>query len=423
MIDIKFLREEPELVEKKIRSKGIEIDIRKILKLDEDHRTLNKRYEDFLALKNKASEKIAGAAGKEKTRLIDEMKSSDRDSDRLAAEIRGLEEQLVALLYQIPNLPKDDVKVGKDENDNEELRRVGEPQQLDFKARDHVALGELLNIVDTKRAARTSGTRFGYLKNGGALLELALINYALDILLEHGFQFVVPPTLIKKEAMHAMGYLEHGGEQEIYHLPKDELYLVGTSEQSIGPMHLDEVLKETGLPLRYVGFSSCFRREAGAYGKDTRGILRVHQFDKVEMFSFTTPEQSDAEQEFFLALEEKLMQGLGIPYRVLKMCTGDLGPQAARKYDIEAWIPSENRYRETHSTSNCTDFQARRLKTRYKTKAGKNEYVHTVNGTAFAIGRTLIALLENFQNYDGSVDIPLALQPYMRGITKLEPES
>lgn len=423
MIDLKLIRENPDLVQKKIASKGITIDLAEIVKLDEEYRTLQKQCEDLQAFKRRASEKIAKANAEDKKKLIDEMKEFDLDNDRLTGKSKEIGEKLQALLSQIPNLPTDDVKIGKDDSENEELRKVGEPPKFSFVPRDHVMLGETLDIIDTKRAARAAGSRFTYLKGSGVLLELALINYAFDILLEHGFEPVIPPVLINTQSMWSMGYFEHGGEQEIYHLPKDDLVLIGTAEQAIGPLHADEILTEEMLPRRYVGFSSCFRREAGAYGKDTRGILRVHQFDKVEMFSFTTPEQSDTEHEFFLALEEKMMQELGLPYHVLKMCTGDLGAQAARKFDLEAWIPSEGRYRETHSTSTCTDFQARRLKTRYKSSDGKNTLLHTVNGTAFAIGRTIIAVLENFQQADGSVLIPKVLQPYMRGRTVLQPKN
>lgn len=415
MLDIKLIRENSDTVQKKIATKGVTLDIRAVLKIDEDHRVALKKLEDLRALKNKASEEIPKATADRKKEIVADMQQVDHEADGLTMIVNELEEKRDALLRQIPNLPRDDVKVGKDDSENEELRKVGEPRNFDFKTRDHVALGEILEIIDTERAARAVGSRFGYLKGAGALLEFALIHYALDTLAEHNFIPIIPPVFLKPEGMSSMGYLEHGGDQEIYHLSKDDLYLIGTSEQAIGAMHADETFTEDQLPLRYVGFSSCFRREAGAYGKDTRGILRVHQFDKVEMFSFVTPEKSDDEHHFFLALEEKLMQGLGIPYHVLKMCTGDLGAPASRKYDIEAWIPSENRYRETHSTSTCTDFQARRLNTKYKLKTGKNEFVHTVNGTAFAIGRTIIAILENYQEPDGSVRVPEVLQKYMNG--------
>jgi seryl-tRNA synthetase len=316
------------------------------------------------------------------------------------------------LLYQVPNLPFDDVPVGKDETENVVLREWGKKPEFNFKFKDYLILAENLDLIDVKRAAKTSGTRFGFLKREAAILEFALINFVFDMLVPEGFIPVVPPVMIKPEPFRGMGYLERGAE-EVYFIPKDNLYLIGTAEQIIGPMHMDEIFKEEDLPKRYIGFSSCFRREAGSYGKDTRGIFRVHQFDKVEMFSFCKPEDSIREHHFFLSLEEKLMQSLKIPYRVVQMCTGDLGDPAAAKYDIEAWIPSQGRYRETHSTSNCTDFQARRLNIKYRDKkTRKLKFVHTINGTAFAIGRTIIAIFENYQQKDGTILIPEVLQKY-----------
>ncbi|MBU4350703.1 serine--tRNA ligase, partial [Patescibacteria group bacterium] len=294
----------------------------------------------------------------------------------------------------------------------------GKLPEFDFEPKSHFELGESLDIIDTKRAGKVSGSRFGYLKNGMAKLELAMINFAVDFLSEQGFIPVIPPVMISLDSMKGMGYLEHGGEENMYILDKDNLVLVGTSEQSIGPMHKDETFEEKDLPKRYIGISTCFRREAGSYGKDTKGILRVHQFNKVEMFSFTKPEDSDKEHEYLLSLEEKLMQALELPYQVVKMCSGDLGMPAARKYDIEVWLPSENRYRETHSTSTCTDFQARRLNIRFKRKDGKSEFVHMLNGTAFS-ERPILAILENYQQKDGSVLIPKVLQKYT-GFEKIE---
>ena len=277
-------------------------------------------------------------------------------------------------------------------------------------------LAATLDLIDTERASKVSGTRFGYLKREAVMLEFALVRLALDTLTQEGFIPIVPPVLVKPEAMRAMGYVERGGE-EIYFIEKDSVYLVGTSEQSIGPMHRDEIFTDANLPRRYVAFSTCFRREAGSYGKDTKGILRVHQFDKIEMFSLTRPEDSQKEHEYLLSLEERLMQKLGLSYRVLNICSGDLGDPAAAKYDIEAWLPGEGAYRETHSTSNTTDYQARRLNIRYRQQITKDKkqlsYVHTLNGTAFAIGRTIIAILENFQEKDGSITVPDALQPYL----------
>jgi len=276
-----------------------------------------------------------------------------------------------------------------------------------------VALGEALDLIDIDRAGKVSGSRFTYLKGDAVLLEFALINYVISTLVPEGFVPVLPPHIISTEAMGAMGYLEHGGEEEIYHLKNDDAVLIGTSEQAIGPMHMNEILPLEKLPLRYLGFSSCYRRESGSYGRDVRGILRMHQFDKLEMFSFVEPEKSDAEHEFLLSMEEKLMKGLGLPYRVMRLCSGDIGRPSARTYDIETWIPSQKMYRETHSTSNTTDYQTRRLKIRYKNAEGKNELIHALNGTAFAIGRILIAILENYQQADGSIIIPEVLRPWV----------
>jgi len=285
--------------------------------------------------------------------------------------------------------------------------------EFDFKPKGHLEIGQNLNLIDVKRAAKVSGTRFGYLKNEAVLLEFALIKLAFDSLTKKGFQPIIPPVMMKKEMMRGMGYLEQTDREEAYYLKKDDLFLAGTAEQPIGTMHAEEIFEQNELPKRYLGFSTCFRREAGSYGKDTQGIFRVHQFDKVEMFSFCKPEESQREHKMFLSLEEELMRKLKIPYQIVNICTGDLGRPAAAKYDIEAWLPSESRYRETHSTSNCTDFQARRLNIRYRNKFNKLNFVHTVNGTAFAIGRTIIAILENYQRKDGKVDVPKVLQKYI----------
>ena len=314
---------------------------------------------------------------------------------------------------QLRNQPLPEVPVGKDETENIVLRKVGEKPKFNFIPKDYMALNENLGWINTERAGKAVGSRFGYLLRDAVYLEFALIRFAFDILKKEGFIPILPPVFLKPEAMRGMGYLDHN-EDEIYHLEKDDIYLIGTSEQAIGAMHMNEIFAEKELPLRYAGFSTCFRRESGSYGKDTKGILRVHQFDKIEMFSFARPEDSKKEHEFLLAMEEKLMKSLNIPYRVLQMCTGDLGVQAANKYDIEAWLPGQNQYRETHSTSNDTDFQSRRLNIKYKKEeTGKNEHVHTLNGTALAIGRTLIAIMENYQQEDGTIKIPDALKPLL----------
>ena len=398
MIDIKLLRENPEKVKKACTNKQAKVDIDKILELDKEKRRLIQEIEGLKAEQNKL-----GKGGLEKARELKEKIKT------LEPELEKVEKEFNELFLQIPNLPLDDVPIGKDESENKVIKTVGKAEKF---GKGYLELAEKLDIIDVKRAAKVSGTRFGYLKKAAVLLEFALENLASEILMKEGFIPVDPPMMIRTEMMKGMGYMEKGSE-EIYQLPKDDLVLIGTAEQSIGPMHADEVFNEKDLPKRYIGYSYCFRREAGSYGKDTKGIFRVHQFYKVEMFSFCHPDKSKQEHQFFLKMEEKLMQALKIPYRVVEICTGDLGDPAAAKYDIEAWLPGQNEYRETHSTSNCTDFQARRLNIRYKTKDNKLNFVHTLNGTAFAIGRTLIAIIENYQQKDGSIEVPKILRKYV----------
>lgn len=400
MIDIKFIRQNPNKVKEGCRKKQVKVDIDKVLELDEKRRNYLKEVEALRFEQKKL--------GKDKIERAKKLKAKIKI---IEPQLKKTESEFNKLMKQIPNLPQEDVPEGKDESGNVVLREVGRKPKFDFKFKDYLEISQKLDLIDIKRAAKVSGSRFGFLKNEAVILEFALINFVFEELLKEGFIPIIPPVLIKPEMMEAMGYLERQKE-EIYFIEKDNLYLVGTSEQIMGPMHSGEILKEKELPKRYIGFSSCFRREAGSYGKDTRGILRVHQFDKVEMFSFAKPEQSIKEHKFLLSLEERLMKALKIPYRVIQMCTGDLGDPAASKYDIEAWIPSEGRYRETHSTSNCTDFQARRLNIRYKDKKGNLSFVHTLNGTVFAIGRTLIAIIENYQQKDGSIKVPQVLQKY-----------
>lgn len=418
MIDLKILRETPNVIRDAAIAKNVEVDIDRILDLDRRVRGLKGEMEAIAAQKNEASKRIAKATPEERKALIEDMRPLDRRAEQLQAEFAPLEEELSELLYRIPNPPLPDVIIAKTDAENSVLRKVGEPPVFNFTPKDHLTLGENLGIIDTVRAAKVSGARFTYFIGDGALLELALIDLAIKTARKYGFVPVTVPHLVSAKAMRAMGYLEHGGHDEIYYLPKDNLYLIGTSEQAIGPMHTDEILDTAKLPLRYVGISPCYRRESGSYGKDTKGIIRVHQFTKVEMFSFCSQENSPDEHALMLQIEEELMQTLGLPYHVLNIVSGDLGLPAAKKWDIEAWFPTQERYRETHSTSNCTDFQARRLNTRYRTEEG-TAFVHTVNGTAFS-GRPIAAILENFQDEDGNVRIPEALQAYM-GKDKITP--
>ncbi len=402
MIDIKFLRENPQVVQKAARDKGIDVDVNHILEIDAKYRELQQSVQKLREERNKVS----------RQQNIELGKKIKNDLEIKENALKAVEEELNDWLLKIPNPAKTDVKVGKDEKENEVIRKHKEPAKFDFEPKDHLELGEKLDIIDVKRAAKVSGTRFGYLKNEGALLELALVQLSFELLIKEGFIPVIPPVLIKKDVMKTLGYMEHGGSEDMFHLDNDDLVLVGTAEHAIVPMHKDEVFNKKDLPKRYVGFSTCFRREAGSYGKDTKGILRVHQFDKVEMVSFVSEEDDDKEHEYSLSLEEKLFQILEIPYQVVKMCTGDLGFPVAKKYDIEAWMPSQNKYREVTSTSTTTDFQSRRLNIKYQ-DGGEKKYTHILNGTAFAIGRTIIAILENYQGSDKSVIVPEVLQKYL----------
>ncbi|MDO8601409.1 MAG: serine--tRNA ligase [bacterium] len=412
MLDIKFIRQNSNLVKDACEKKGVNIDIDLLLEVDKKRLETLQALEDMQAQKNKANKEIQQANSEEKNTIILKMRELDENSDRLNQDSQKFEKEFNDLMIKIPNIPFEDVPVGQDERDNISIREVGKKPKFDFQFKDYMELAENLDLIDTKRAAKVSGSRFGYLKREAALLEFALIKFASDFLIKKGFIPVIPPVMIKPEMALGMGYLEQTGEDEAYFLPKDNLYLTGTSEQSLGAMHAGEVFNAEDLPRRYFAFSTCFRRESGSYGKDTKGILRVHQFDKLEMFIFSKPEDSKKEHKLLLSLEEELMAALKIPYQVLQICTGDLGRPAAAKYDIESWVPSENRYRETHSTSNCTDFQSRRLDIRYKNKEGKLDFVHTLNGTAFAIGRTIIAIIENYQQKDGSIKIPDVLRKY-----------
>lgn len=412
MLDLNFIRENPGKVKEACEKKNVNIDVDEVIELDRQKRELMTQMELLRAEQNKISR-----GGKDNNVLITQAREIKEKIKSMEPELEKVEAQLKPLLLVLPNIPFDDVPVGKDDSGNVVLRKVGNPTSLFAKlklrgARDYMELGENLDLIDTERAAKISGARFSYIKGKLAIMEFALVKLAMDTVIKEGFTPVIPPVIVKDQIARGTGYFEAADEKEAYHLPDDDMYLVGTSEQSLVSMYSDEILNEKDLPIRYVGFSTCFRREAGSYGKDTKGILRVHQFDKLEMVIFSTPEQSREELKLLLSIEEKLMKTLGLTYQVINICTGDLGRPAAQKYDIEAWLPSEKKYRETHSTSNCTDFQARRLNIRYRDKAGKVAFVHTLNGTAFAIGRILIMIMENYQQKDGSIKVPKALQKY-----------
>lgn len=412
MLDIKFIRDNPDKVKVGVKAKGTDPEvIDELLAIDRDRRKVQHDLEERQSRLNRLSADVAKQFGQKKVELIKEASTLSQTVDKLKPEYNDLTDKWMNIMLRLPNLPAQDVKEGKDESKNEIVAKKGAPRKFDFTPKDHVDLGEKLGILDIARAAKTSGARFTFLKSEAVLLEMALIDYAMRKLISEGFIPARPPDLVNRITVMGTGYLPVG-EEEVYKT-QDDLYLIATAEQPLVGMHQDEVLDGKALPLRYVGFASAFRREAGSYGKDTRGILRVHQFDKVEMVSFVEPENSDKEHEYLLSLEENIMTELGLSYQIVKMCSGDLGMQAARKYDIETYMPGQQKYRETHSTSNCTDFQSRRLNIKYKKEDGTAELVHTLNGTAIAIGRTIIAILENYQRADGSVEIPKVLQPFM----------
>ena len=412
MIDIKLIRENPEDIKKKIARKGAEASlIDEVLLLDRNRRRLLGECERAQSELNNISKDISQLHGQQK---IDAINSASLFSDKvrkLKPELDQAEKEFSEVMFKIPNPPATDVIDGKSDKDNTVNRKWGEPPKFDFTPLDHVELGKKLDIIDIERAVKIAGTRFYFLKNEAVLLEFALIQYAFKTLMKEKFIPMIPPVLLNRATMEGAGYLP-AGEDEIYKT-QDESYLAGTSEQPLAGYHKDETIDESKLPIRYAGFSTCFRREAGSYGKDVRGILRVHQFDKVEMFSFVKPEDAEKEHEYLVDLEEKLMQGLKIPYQVINICTGDLGAPAVKKFDIEAYLPGEGKYRETHSCSNCTDFQARRLGIKYKNKTGESDYLYTLNGTAFSIGRPIIAILENYQQKDGSVLMPEILHEFL----------
>jgi seryl-tRNA synthetase len=413
VLDLRAIREDPRPTREALarRSPGFAEDLDRALDLDRRRRELTTEVEDLRAEQNRASREIGAAAGQERDRRIAAVRDVSGRLEALEPELASVEEELKQVLDRLPNPPHPSVPEGETDEDNEVLRVVGDPPSFPFEPRDHVDLGDRLGIIDIERASRVSGSRFTYLLGGAVWVQWAVIRYCLDRLTAKGFVPVVPPVLVRDEAMYGTGFLPTD-EAQIYVTREDDLYLIGTAEVSLAAIHQGEILDPDSLPRRYVGYSTCFRREAGTHGKDTRGIFRVHQFDKVEMYSFTEPDASWDEHDFLLSCEEEIVQGLELPYRVVNVCTGDLGAPAAKKYDIEVWLPGQGRYRELTSCSNTTDYQARRLECRLRYPDG-NRVAHTLNGTASAIGRTLIALLENHQRADGSVALPEALHPYL----------
>ncbi|MCL5018866.1 MAG: serine--tRNA ligase [Patescibacteria group bacterium] len=412
MLDIKLIRENPDKLKKKIASKGADPElIDKVIEADSKRRELLASLEQAQSDLNKNSSEIAKLHSQQKIDAIKEASVLSEKVKELKPQVDEASVEFKKVMLQIPNPPEDGVIEGKSDKENTVNRKWGEPTKFDFEPKDYLVLASELDLIDMERGSKIAGSRSYFLKNEVALLEFALIQYAMEILVGKGFVPMVAPVLLNRAVMEGAGYVPQG-EDEIYKT-QDNTYLAGTAEQPLAGYHMNEVLEEKKLPLRYAGFSTCFRREAGSYGKDVKGILRVHQFDKVEMFSYAKPEDSEKEHEYLVSIEEKIVQGLKLPYEVMNICAGDLGAPASKKFDINTWIPSENKYRETHSCSNCTDFQARRLNIRYKDKDGRVDFLHTLNGTGIAIPRIVIAILENYQQKDGSIKIPEVLQKYL----------
>jgi seryl-tRNA synthetase len=414
MLDLKLIRSNPERVKAALARRGAADAVDELLALDARRRQLLPEIEGAQAERKALSKQIGEAKqrGEDAEGPMAQVQGLKERIDSGKAELEKVEAELERVGTALPNLPDPEAPEGMREEDAVVLREVGKRPSFDFEPRDHLEIGTELGLIDMESAAKLSGSRFAYLKGDLVLLELALVRFAIELVREEGHEPVLPPVLVREEALYGTGFLP-GDRDQIYEVPKDELFLVGTSEVSLAALHADEILNAAALPLRYAGFSTCFRREAGAAGRDTRGIFRVHQFDKVEMFSFVEPSQSAAEHDRLLAIEERILDELEIPYRVVNVAAGDLGAPAAKKYDCEAWIPSQERYRELTSCSNTTDYQARRLGCRYRAGDGESaQVVHTLNGTAIAVGRTMIALIENRQERDGGFTLPTILHSF-----------
>ena len=423
MLDLKFLRENAEVIKENCKNRGVEADVDLVVELAGRRSGLMQELNELRQRQNALSKEIPNAGPEERASIIEESKSvkaqiPEREAELYKTEARLREEQL-----NIPNMTHPDSPIGKDDTENVEIRRSGEIPQFSFKPRDHVQIGESLGIIDFEAGAKTTGSKFYFLRGDAVLLELGLIRYAMDILIEKGYEPTITPDLARDEALVGTGFIPRGPETQIYSAEGTDLSMIATAEITLAGQHTDEILDEDALPLRYAGLSHCFRTEAGSHGRASRGLYRVHQFTKVEMFAFATPEESEAVHEEMVGIEERIFQGLGLPYRVVDICTGDLGGAAYRKYDLEAWMPGRGEageFGEVTSTSNTTDYQARRLAIRYRPDGGRPQLLHTLNGTALAISRALIALLEIYQQEDGSVLLPEALVPYV-GKERLEP--
>jgi seryl-tRNA synthetase len=433
MLDIKLIRENPEVVKAAAKNKRVNVDVDAIVALDLEKRRLQQESEGLKAEQNKASAEIAKLSAEERPSKLEAVKKLKESFKEIEEKLNAIDAELQPMLLKLPNIPTDDTPVGPDESGNVVLRQVGTIPTFTYTVRDHVELGKINDLIDNDLGARVAGARFTYLKGDLVLLQMAMVNYAFALLSDRGaleriiaeadlqdvvatpFVPIVPPLMIKPDVYQRMARLEP--REERYYIPSDDLYLIGSAEHTLGPIHIDETIDEARLPLRYMASTAAFRREAGSYGKDTRGIIRLHQFDKIEMESFSAPEQSRSEHELFVAIQEHICKSFGIPYQVVQSCTGDLGDPNARKIDIECWMPGQGTYRETHSADYMTDYQTRRLATRVKRREGGNDFAHTNDATCIAIGRMLVAVMENHQREDGTIAVPEVLVPYMLGRT------
>jgi len=420
MLDPQYIRDNLDAVKANCKNRNVTADVDRVVQLDDERKRLVHETQVIQQRQNEVARLTKNEKDKAKRdELIQEGKALKEKVAGMEKQVKQADADLRAVLMTIPNMTHPKAPVGGTPADNKVIKRWGEPRKFEFKPKDHVALAEALDLADFEAGSAVSGQKFYFLKNEAVLLELALVQYAFDTLLKHGYTPVITPDLARQEVLEGIGFMPRGPETQIYSIENSDLCLIATAEITLGGMHRDKIIEELDLPQKYVGMSHCFRTEAGAPGRDTRGLYRVHQFTKVEMFVFCAPDQSDALHEELLAIEESIFQGLGLPYHVIDTCTGDLGGPAYRKFDIEAWMPARGQngeYGEVTSTSNCTDFQARRLNIRYKSPQFKGtRFVHTLNGTAVAVSRALVAIFENYQQADGSIVIPEVLRLWMRG--------
>jgi seryl-tRNA synthetase len=414
MLDLKYIRDNVKAVEENCKNRGVEADVGLVVELADRRSALIQESNELKQRQNQ----LAKSIGRERdegtrARLIEESRAMKERLPSKEAELHEVEERLREEQLKIPNMTHPDSPIGKDDTENVEIRRWGEIPDFPFEPKDHVELGDALGIIDFDAGAKTTGSKFYFLRGDAVLLELGLIRYALDIIMEGGYQPTITPDLARDQMLVGTGFIPRGPETQIYSVEGSDLSMIATAEITLAGQHTDDIIEERDLPLRYAGLSHCFRTEAGSHGRASRGLYRVHQFTKVEMFAFTTPEGSEEIHDEMVGIEERIFQGLGLPYRVVDICTGDLGGAAYRKYDLEAWMPGRSEFGEVTSTSNTTDYQARRLAIRYRKEGGRPQLLHTLNGTAIAMSRALVSLLEIYQQQDGTVVLPEALVPYV----------